>query len=130
MYTFSKDERLKGKLAFQKVMSDGNTYMKFPYKFYWSIIKTDQKYPIQIGISIPKKNIPKANKRNLIRRRIKEVYRIHKHQFYNLLENKNIKIRLVILYLNPGIATYNEVNITLPMFINNMIHEICKKSNN
>ncbi|MBN2521287.1 MAG: ribonuclease P protein component [Bacteroidales bacterium] len=128
MYRFKKDERIKGKLTFQKIISDGESYFKYPYKFYWRLSDIEQKYPIQVGISISKRNIKMANKRNLIKRRIREVYRLNKQIFYRKLENENIRIQLLIIYLADKPITFVEIRNYLVLYLNDLILKVCEEN--
>ena len=127
MHSFRKDERISGKLTFQKIISDGKSYFKYPFKFYWRFSSDDQKYPIQIGISISKKNIKKANKRNLMKRRIREVYRLNKHIFYKKLEDENIRIQLLIIFLADKPISFIEIRNSLITCLNDLILKVCEK---
>ncbi len=127
MHSLRKDERISGKLTFQKIISDGKSYFKYPFKFYWRFSNGDQKYPIQIGISISKKNIKKANKRNLMKRRIREVYRLNKHIFYKKPEDENIRIQLLIIFLADKPISFIEIRNSLITCLNDLILKVCEK---
>jgi ribonuclease P protein component len=59
-----------------------------------------------MAVSIPKRNFKRAVDRNLLKRRIREVYRKYKPVLYDQLEKAGIKINLVIQYQAVEIVTY------------------------
>ena len=94
MQTFSKNERLCSKVLIDKLVEKGRSFNSFPFRVKWLEI-TDSPAPVQIVISIPKRNFKRSVDRNKLKRQIKEVYRKEKQKIYNTLENKNFLLMLV-----------------------------------
>jgi ribonuclease P protein component len=63
---------------------------------------------VKIAISIPKKIHKRAVKRNFIRRRIKEVYRLNKHIIHKVVK-QNVSLNIIVIYVSPNIANYAEI---------------------
>ena len=57
-------------------------------------------YYAQFGFSVPKKIVPKAVNRNRIKRQMREVIRLQKHEINTFLEQKGTKCVFMLLYLN------------------------------
>tara|TARA_B100000927_G_scaffold275313_1_gene255195 strand:+ start:146 stop:490 length:345 start_codon:yes stop_codon:yes gene_type:complete len=72
----SKNERLKGRLKFETLFDQGSVLKKFPIK----LIYTPNPGAINhlMAVSVPKRNISSAVKRNRIKRQIREIYRLNK----------------------------------------------------
>ena len=51
-----------------------------------------------MAVSVPKRLFKRAVDRNLLKRRIREVYRYRKPDLYDLLNKKGVQIRMVIQY--------------------------------
>lgn len=62
-----------------------------------------------MAVSVPKRLFKRAVDRNLLKRRIREAYRLNKSDLYNLLEQKELKLNLVIQYLNKEIAGFRAI---------------------
>ena len=62
-----------------------------------------------MAVSVPKRLFKRAVDRNLLKRRIREAYRLNKSDLYNLLEHKELKIKLVIQYQHKKIADFHAI---------------------
>jgi ribonuclease P protein component len=107
--TFTKAERLVGKTTFEQLLEEGESFRQFPMRVVWCISRTEQKAPVRIAFSIPKRNFRHAVKRNLIRRQMREAWRKQKHELYALLKTRKQSLDVLIIY------THNEVIVSKDM---------------
>lgn len=99
-FTFHKSERLCNKGIIEKLFDKGNRgFTQFPFRFSWVETTNTFAPPFQILIIVSKRNFPKANQRNRIKRQIRELYRLHKHILNQPLIPSDKKIALLIAYL-------------------------------
>lgn len=63
---------------------------------------------MQLLISVPKRNFPRATDRNKIKRLIRESYRRHKHILYQPLIQSGTQLALAFVYSAKKITTFNE----------------------
>ncbi|MEZ4888071.1 MAG: ribonuclease P protein component [Chitinophagales bacterium] len=114
-FTFHKVERLKSKKIIDQLFDKGRSKSKviYPFRIVWFETELPTPFPVQFMVSVPKRSIPKANNRNLIKRQIKEAYRQNKHQLYgqfpdflSQIENEEhfvarptIQVALLFIYL-------------------------------
>ncbi|MEM6260953.1 MAG: ribonuclease P protein component [Bacteroidota bacterium] len=68
---------------------------------------------LSVAFSVPKRKIKSAATRNLIKRRMREAYRHHKQPLINILEDKNERLMLLILFNRRQPATYQELETSL-----------------
>ena len=91
-FTFKKEERLSKEKTIQELFDKGSSFYLYPFKVYFlQNLDPDSKVH-KVLISVSKKNFKRAVDRNLIKRRIREAYRLNK----NLLSGKN---KLLIAYI-------------------------------
>ena len=75
-HTLSKTERLSGKTSISRLVSHGRYGNESCLRF--CVLKGNSLCVSRILISVPKRNFRRAVKRNLLKRRIREAYRLRK----------------------------------------------------
>ena len=109
-FTFGKEERLKSNLSIQELLKNGKAVSRFPLKIYWGFSPDPhQKYPVRAAISVPKRKFRRAVDRNLMKRRLREAYRLHKNILYGTLDKHQQKIQLIILLLSDEFIPYGQL---------------------
>ena len=108
--TFRKEE----KLCSQKLMGDlflsGQSFLCYPLRIVW---KTYDELPTessaQAGFSVPKRSFKHAVDRNQLKRRMRESYRLHKHQLYEGLRQSDSRIALMMIYIAKEELPYSKI---------------------
>jgi len=106
LYSYSKKERLSGKQNFDNLIKHGHSITYSKFKIIWIENKDNDFSLIQTGIAVPKRNLKKAHQRNLVKRRIREAYRLNKCQVHDYLAEKKKCILLLIIYNHKQILPY------------------------
>jgi ribonuclease P protein component len=104
---FRKKERLCSRKTIEDLFKSGKVLKQFPFKLVYSLCPYNQS-PVKIAISVPKKIYKRAVKRNFIRRKIREVYRLNKHVLYEATGEK-FTVNIIVIYVSPNIASYAEI---------------------
>ena len=107
MKTFSKSERLCGKVSIDELMANGKSFNNFPFRVTWAETSRP-KEPAKMMISVPKRLFKKAIERNRLKRLIREGYRHNKHILIDRLNSK--KINFLIVYTSKKIIDSKELN--------------------
>lgn len=77
-YTFPKDEKLTSEKLIKELFDKGSSFYLYPFKVFY-MPHPDQGLPIhQVLITVSRKLFPRAVDRNLIKRRMREAYRLNK----------------------------------------------------
>jgi len=76
--TFPKSEKLTGKKAIQELFQRGSSIFSYPYKVYFQTVSPVSPYFPQFLVSVPKRTFKSAVTRNLLKRLIREAYRLNK----------------------------------------------------
>ncbi|MCR5351034.1 MAG: ribonuclease P protein component [Bacteroidales bacterium] len=95
-HTLSKEERLCGKTTVSALISDGKWGATEHLRFCW--VAGRETGLNRLMVSVPKKFFKRAVKRNLLKRRLRESYRLQKE----LLTTTGVD--LMLAYASPDIA--------------------------
>jgi ribonuclease P protein component len=107
MYTFKKEERLCSKKLLEELFNNGSSFLLYPFRVSWlpSVLNPD--IPVQVVINVSKRKFKRAADRNLLKRRIREAYRLNKGELlYSFLQKNNLQIILSINYVGNEILEY------------------------
>lgn len=120
-FTFKKQERLTSRKAIAKLMASGKPLNSFPFRAIYLLCNGDDRFPLKILISVPKKKFRKATDRNRIKRLIREAWRTQKHLLTDSCIRHNTLFHLALIYT----GTNTEANInTFTTKINLILHRL------
>lgn len=85
-FTFKKKEKLCHRQQIDSLFKEGLSIHQFPLTLYWLDRSHQTDAIAQALFAVPKRYFRHANKRNLIRRRMREAYRLAKPMFFQQLE--------------------------------------------
>lgn len=127
MYTFTKEERLCNKKLIDGLFHNGSSFLCYPFKASWMISDAEQQFPVQILFSVSKKRFKHAVDRNLIKRRMREAYRLNKQRYlYDMLDSQGKKIVLSLGYIGKEIAPYDFTEKKMLKLLAQLSAEIAK----
>lgn len=95
----------------------GNSFLCYPLKVVWKFELLTTPYPAQVVFSVPKRLFKRAHDRNLLKRQLRETYRYRKHELYQLLELKEQKIALMVVYIAKEKLEFSQIETAMTKII-------------
>lgn len=100
-----RKERLRSLGAVRRLFESGQSGFIFPFRYLW-YAEADSERSVEVLFSVPKKFHKRANRRNLLRRRTKEAYRLQK----NLLRaDAPVNLDLALIYSSKEVVSYKTI---------------------
>jgi ribonuclease P protein component len=118
-FTFDKTEHLCSRKALDELFSGGKSKSHFPIKVIFRTNVYESDFPARVVFIVPKKKHKRANKRNTIRRRMREVYRLNKHRLYESLTER--KLDVMFVYLSNEVGDYKQIETCMLSLIDHVI---------
>jgi ribonuclease P protein component len=105
--TLKKHERLHGKKTVDRLFLEGKSFFSHPFIVYRHIVPATGSSPVcAVLFYVRKKKIPHATQRNLLKRRMKEVFRKNKHLFYPFTTSQQCNLHLAFIYIKNDLIDY------------------------
>lgn len=130
MNKFFKEERLCSKKSLDLLFKKGSSFLLYPYRATFVFDAQPHQFPVQIVINVAKKRYKHAHERNLIKRRIREAYRLQKGAF--LYEQLGVKEELLLLslqYVGKEIYPYAFLEKRMDQLFKKLLRQINNESN-
>lgn len=120
-----KKERLHGKKPFDDLFHHGKRYIAAPIKALYSISTRVglPSEPVEAAFSVPSKTFRRAVDRNVLKRRMREAYRINKMVVYDAATAANAGCSVVFIYISKSKLPYSEIESKLLV----TLHHLRKK---
>ncbi|MBQ3255255.1 MAG: ribonuclease P protein component [Rikenellaceae bacterium] len=127
--TLTRTERLRSLKVIRRLFEEGRSGFVYPFRYLWlaaedegateiveasttEIVEASATEVVSGGVevlfSVPKRFLKRANKRNLVRRRAKEAYRLGKGEIVAAAGKR--KVRIALVYSTKKIHEYRTIN--------------------
>ena len=107
-YKFRKGEKIIGENRIDSLFSEGKSFVAFPLRVVY--LKTElssSSSSISVLVSVPKKRIKSAVKRNRIKRQVREAYRLNKHYLEAATESVNHHLDIAFVFVREELMEYS-----------------------
>lgn len=118
---YSKNEKLKSKKEIENLFSKGKSINAFPIRATYLPKTKNEDIPINMGVAVSKKNIKLAVNRNLIKRRVKEAYRLNNSELKVHLKKSEIELNIMFIYTSKQILPYKEIETKIKVLLTRLI---------
>lgn len=103
--TFSKEERLHSKRLIDDLFRNGSSFFIYPYRVIF--VRIAGSPGAQVLLSVPKRRFPRAVHRNLLKRRMRESYRLQKGELlYPGIEGRPYGLAIAIQYVSNDLLEF------------------------
>lgn len=111
-FKFPKHHKLTGKKSIDDLFSNGSVVKLYPFLAKFIIVPKEESQHHKLLVSVPKRKFKRAVDRNLIRRRIKEAYRLNRHLLEEIPEDKK-SLHIAYIYIGNKILSFEMIETKL-----------------
>ena len=109
-FTLHKEERLCSQKTIEDLFASGESFLSYPLKVVFLKTELSQPFPVQAAFTASKRNFKRAVKRNILKRRMREAYRLNKPEFYQEIAAKELQLAIMFVYIGKDIAEYPAIS--------------------
>ncbi|MBR4995665.1 MAG: ribonuclease P protein component [Alistipes sp.] len=117
-------ERLRSLRAIRRLFSEGKSGFVYPFRYNVLTytdeesaaaepVAHDEDRSVKIMFSVPKRFHKRANKRNLLKRRMREAYRLNRSSLVGELKARGIRADIALVYSTKECHSYKTVEHAL-----------------
>jgi ribonuclease P protein component len=129
-FSYPKKEKLCSKILIERLFNEGKVIYEFPLKVLWMELELPEKVPVQSVISVSKRRFKRAVKRNILKRRMREAFRLNKHELHKTLEEGKLQIGIMILYNNNSLVEFSLIESGMKNVLSKIGDKISQKCQN
>lgn len=120
--TLSKAERLYHRKLFEELLNSKNSFVKYPLRVVYKESSLPGEFPVRMAVSVGKKRFKRANKRNRVKRLVREAYRQYKPEIYSKICDRHIDI--LFIFLDTKLPEFDTVKKSVQALMDKIIERI------
>lgn len=117
MYSLPKRERLHLKRDIDELFAQGKGFVAYPLRVIH--LPTETMVP-EMLVSVSKRHFKRANKRNRVKRLIREAYRLNKHRLAPLLAGQRMGLRMAFIFVGQELPSYAQIEAAIEKAFNRL----------
>jgi ribonuclease P protein component len=124
MFHFPKNQKLCNEKAIERLFENGKSLTEKPFRIIYNIDNNNEDVFLKALIVVPKKRVRLASDRNVIKRRVKEAYRLQKSELEKYLKSNNHQFNLAIIYQKHEILDYKLIEEKIKLLLSRLKEEL------
>ena len=124
-----KAEKLCSRTAIEQLFAQGRGIIAYPLRAVYDF-SDEGASPAQFLISIPKKKIRTAVSRVLLRRRVREAYRLlRRSALHPTMQQEHVTARIAFVYLANEVVDYHVIEAKMSTLLARIAHDAANRNN-
>lgn len=103
-----KSERLCSLGALRRLFDEGRSGFVYPFRYTY-LTEESTSPNVEVLFSVPKRNHKRANKRNLLKRRMREAYRLNNSELKSLCQSRGVAFDIAFIYSSKEVLPSNTI---------------------
>lgn len=124
-YTLPRSERLRSLKAIRRLFGEGHSGFVYPFRYVWIADRRAGEAEgrgIEAMFSVPKKFHKRANKRNLLKRRTREAYRLNREALSQAVTEKDVTLDIAFVYSTKECHSHK----TITNALQRILEQVCE----
>ena len=124
-YTLPRSERLRSLKAIRRLFGEGHSGFVYPFRYVWIADRRAGEAEgrgIEAMFSVPKKFHKRANKRNLLKRRTREAYRLNRETLSQAVAERDVTLNIAFVYSTKECHSHK----TITNALQRILEQVCE----
>lgn len=124
-YTLPRSERLRSLKAIRRLFGEGHSGFVYPFRYVWIADRRAGEAEgrgIEAMFSVPKKFHKRANKRNLLKRRTREAYRLNREVLSQAVAERDVTLDIAFVYSTKECHSHK----TITNALQRILEQVCE----
>lgn len=126
-YRLPKSERIHLKRSIEELFRSGTAFLIYPLRVVYLHDSVPLEARGQMMVSVGKKHFKRANKRNYIKRLVREAYRYNKHPWLEYLQEQGVYGRIAFANVAKEVPSYIQVERSVRKAIDKILSQTMPK---
>ena len=129
-FTFNKSQHLCGETTISQLFREGKAFLVFPLRVVYRVVSRDvgthsscvrdNRPPVRVLVSVPKKQFKHAVDRNRFKRLIREAYRLQQHELNDILEAQGLVMDVAFTAVHNQIPKFDYLKSRMAKVLNTL----------
>jgi ribonuclease P protein component len=124
--TLGRSERLKSEKAISELFETGISLIVQPIRLIYQLKYSTESSPVKVGFVVPKKNFKRAVDRNLLKRRMREAYRLNKQILFKEGSSSFSGLEIMLIYQGQKAEDFKKISGSIIALLNKLFLKTLK----